>query len=125
MSYDYKKGKNRVDEILKNSLDIIDSKNLPKPEKLTYSNSYYSWVTSIYIDIRDSSKLFKDEDNVKISKLIKSFTSELIEILRDSDNLREIGIVGDCVYAIYNAPLKRIIKIYILKPVIATLSLTC
>lgn len=36
---------------------------------------------------------------------MKSFTSELIEILRKNDNYREIGIRGDCVYAIYTTPL--------------------
>ena len=39
--------------------------------------------------------------------MIKSFTSETIEILRNNDNLREIGIRGDCVYAIYTSPMKR------------------
>lgn len=35
---------------------------------------------------------------------MKSFTSELIEILRKNDNLRDIGIRGDCIYAIYTTP---------------------
>lgn len=107
MSYDYKEGKNRVDKILKNSLEVLEKKQLPLTEKLTFNNSYYSWVTSIYIDIRESTNLFKNENNVHVSKIIKSFTSELIEILRDSEKLREIGIVGDCVYAIYTAPNKQ------------------
>ena len=35
---------------------------------------------------------------------MKCFTSELIEILRGSTNMRDIGIRGDCVYAIYTTP---------------------
>ena len=38
---------------------------------------------------------------------MKSFTSEIIEILRSSDNMREIGIRGDCVYSIYTTPKKK------------------
>ena len=38
--------------------------------------------------------------------MIRSFTSEVIEILRKDDLLREIGIRGDCVYAIYTTPKK-------------------
>ena len=56
------------------------------------------------IDIRDSSTLFADENKEKVAKIIRSFTSEIIEVLRDDDNLREIGIRGDCVYAIYTTP---------------------
>ena len=98
--YDYKKGKQRVEEILKNDLEIIDKDKLPKSDDLTFENSYYSWISSIFIDICDSSILFKNENNQDISKIIKSFTSELIEILRNNNNLREVGIRGDCVYAI-------------------------
>lgn len=35
----------------------------------------------------------------------KKFYLEVIEILRVDENLREIGIRGDCVYAIYTTPL--------------------
>lgn len=50
--------------------------------------------------------MFADEDKEKVSKVIRSFTSEVIEILRKDENLREIGIRGDCVYAIYTTPSK-------------------
>ena len=104
MAYDYKAGKKRVEKILKSNLDVIDNNKLPKSDELTFNNAYYSWISSIFIDIRDSSTLFKKEDNKNISKIMKSFTSELIEILRNNDNLRDIGIRGDCVYAIYTTP---------------------
>lgn len=103
-SYDYKKGKERIAAILDNELEVIEKNELPKDESFTFDNGYYSWVTSIFVDIRDSSTLFADEDKEKVSKVIRSFTSEIIEILRDDDNLREIGIRGDCVYAIYTTP---------------------
>lgn len=104
--YDYKNGKKRVEEILNSDVDVINKDKLPKSDELTFGNSYYSWISSIFIDIRDSSTLFKEENNKNISKIMKSFTSELIEIMRKSDNLREIGIRGDCVYSIYTCPKK-------------------
>ena len=105
MGYDYKEGKKRVEEILNNSISIEDSKKIPKDDKLfTFDNGYYNWVTAIFVDIRDSSDLFSKKglnDKKETAKLVRAFTSEIIEILRDDDNLREIGIRGDCVYAIY------------------------
>ncbi|MGN0351084.1 MAG: adenylate/guanylate cyclase domain-containing protein [Roseburia sp.] len=103
-SYDYKAGKKRVKEILDNKLEVIEQNKLPSIENLTFDNAYKSWVSAIFVDIRDSTALFTEEDKEKISKIIRSFTSEIIEILRDDNNLREIGIRGDCVYAIYTTP---------------------
>lgn len=102
--YDYKKGKERIEEILDNKLEVVEQNKLPKDDAFTFSNGYYSWVTGVFVDIRDSSTLFADENKEKVSKIIRSFTSEVIEILREDDNLREIGIRGDCVYAIYTTP---------------------
>lgn len=104
--YDYRKGKERIEAILDNELIVIEQNELPTDDAFTFSNGYYSWVTGIFVDIRDSSELFADEDKEKVSKVIRSFTSEVIEILRKDENLREIGIRGDCVYAIYTTPSK-------------------
>ena len=106
MIYDYKQGKKRIDEILDHKLEIIEQDKVPNESEFTFSNGYLSWITAVFVDIRDSSVLCADEDKEKVAKIIKSFTSEIIEILRQDDNLREIGIRGDCVYAIYTTSIK-------------------
>lgn len=105
-TYDYKAGKKRINDILNNKLQVIEQNKLPSDDNFTFNNGYYSWVTAVFVDIRSSSKLFSEEDKEKVSKIIRSFTSEIIEILRNDDNLREIGIRGDCVYAVYTTPIK-------------------
>ncbi len=104
--YNYEEGKKRIDGILNNKLEVIEKDELPNDENFTFSNAYSSWVTAIFVDIRESTKLFTKEDKELVSKVIRSFTSEIIEILRKSDNLREIGIRGDCVYGVYTTPYK-------------------
>lgn len=103
-NYDYKAGKMRVKEILNNKLEVVEQDALPSIDNLTFDNAYKCWVSAIFVDIRDSTKLFTDENKSKVSKIIRSFTSEIIEILRDDKYLREIGIRGDCVYTIYTTP---------------------
>lgn len=111
-NYDYKNGKKRIIEILDNDIEIIDEKKIPDDTSFTFENGYYGWVTGIFVDIRNSSELFCNENKEKVAKIIKCFTSEIIEILRlddkfkEDDNLREIGIRGDCVYALYTTPYK-------------------
>lgn len=103
-NYNYEFGKQRIEEILDSTLEVIEKDKIPKDENFTFKNAYYGWVTGIFVDIRDSSSLFSEEDKALVSKLIRSFTSEIIEILRKDENIREIGIRGDCVYAIYTTP---------------------
>lgn len=104
MYYDYRAGKKRMDGILDSRMEVIESDKLPKSDDLTFENSYHSWLTAVFVDIRNSTQLMADDDQEYVAKVVRCFTSELIEILRDCDLLREIGIRGDCVYAIYTTP---------------------
>lgn len=104
--YDYIQGKNRVESILNNYMEVEEKDKLPSDENFTFENGYLSWITAIFVDIRDSTSLFTNNNKEVVAKLIRSFTSEVIEILRDDNMIRDIGIRGDCVYAIYTTPTK-------------------
>ncbi|MED4613088.1 adenylate/guanylate cyclase domain-containing protein [Bacillus subtilis] len=106
--YDYRDRKRKVEEILDKTDEVKEVNKFPRDEDFTYTNGYKAWTGAIFIDLRDSTSLFTDKNDVDIAKVIRGFTSEIIEILRKDteENLKEIGIRGDCVYAIYSAPLK-------------------
>lgn len=104
MSYDYKNGKKAVEEILSNSAKI-DNKDVPKDETdFTYGNGIRSWISSIFIDIVGSTNLIKDNDELVVAKVLRSFTAEAISILNYPNTVRQIGVRGDCVYGIYSTP---------------------
>lgn len=107
MAYDYKDGKKRVEEILSGTMEVKESGKLPSIDNLTFDNAYLSWISAVFVDIRNSTKLMKNEDQQYVAKTVRAFTSEIIEILRGDEREREIGIRGDCVYAIYTTPCKR------------------
>lgn len=107
--YDYKERKKKIKEILDNTNAVNEVEKFPRDKDFTYSNGYKAWATAIFVDLRDSTTLFTDHDDVEISKVIRGFTSEIIEILKkdtDAEELKEIGIRGDCVYAVYSTPEK-------------------
>ena len=108
MKYDYKKGKTRIDKILQEHVESNIVKVIPENEKMMDSVYYYGKVTAIFVDIRKSTKLFSDSEKTSTARIIKCFTSEIIEMLHNGDNLREIGVRGDCVYAIYSTPEKKL-----------------
>jgi hypothetical protein len=108
-SYNYKERKIKVEEILDNTDKVNEVDKFPRDEDFTYTNGYKAWAGAIFVDLRDSTTLFSEYNDVDISKVIRGFTSEIIEILRqDTDNneLKEIGIRGDCVFAVYSTPKK-------------------
>ena len=109
--YDYEAGKKRIDCILASQIEIVEQDKIPPEDVLVMRKGYYGLVTALYVNIRASTALFSDEDKLQTAKIIRSFTSETIEILRGFDFEREIGIRGDCIYAIYTTPLQTDVNI--------------
>ena len=107
MVYNYKEGKIRIENILDNRLEIIEKNYVPSENDFTFDNAYKVWISAIFVDIRNSTDLFTNENKSVVAKIIKSFTSEIIEILRDDNFCEEIGIRGDCVYAVYSTPSQK------------------
>jgi len=102
-TYDYKDGFQRIENILKQPIDKDEEKEIPADHDLTFSNGYTCWTSAIFVDIRDSTTLFSSKDIDMVSRMVRSFTSEVIEILMP-DTAAEVGIRGDCVYGIYSTP---------------------
>lgn len=101
--YDYKKSKETVEAILKSPTKIVEKDTIPSSDsEFTYENGIKAWVGALFVDIVNSGKLFQYSDE-NTARIIRSFCSEIISILKDDDKYREIGIRGDCVYCIYNA----------------------
>ena len=108
LDYNYKVRKKEIENILDEINEIKEVKRFPVDKEFTYSNGYKAFTTSIFVDLRNSTKLFTEEDDISIAKVIRGFTSEVIEILRKnttSTELKEIGIRGDCVFAVYSTPM--------------------
>lgn len=79
---------------------------LPDRDRPTYSNGFYAMCSAVFIDIRDSSKLPQKYKRPALAKLYRAFISEAVAILNSHEKEREINIVGDCVWAVFNTPYK-------------------
>ena len=105
--YDYKEGRKRINAILNSKTKIKESTSIPKYEsEFTYENGISTWVGALFVDIRDSTVYFKENKSEHVARIMRAFCSEKITILNKNDNYRQIGIRGDCIYAIYSAPLQ-------------------
>lgn len=105
--YNFKDSKANILNILKSKTLIKNENSIPKSEKdFTYENGIKTCVSSIFVDIKNSSALFARRDE-KLARLLRAFSAEIITIFQESEQYREIGLRGDCVYGIYSTPKRQ------------------
>lgn len=105
--FDYYESKKRVYDILNSKTKIENKDYIPSNDsEFTYENGIKAWVGAMFIDIKESSKLFKKYDEEKLARILRAYFSEIVGILKLNNNYRQIGIRGDCVYAIYSVSTK-------------------
>ena len=76
MSYNFVDGNKKIKEILNNTTSI-KKENVPKDDsQFTYGNGVKSWIGSIFIDIIGSTKLIKENDELIVSKILRSKVSD-------------------------------------------------
>jgi len=97
----------RLDEILKQpNTNFEEKKSLPDRDSLTYTNGFYAYCSALFVDIRDSSQLPGIYNRPPLAKLYRAFISEMVSIMNGNSKAREINIVGDCVWGVFNTPKK-------------------
>lgn len=97
----------RIDELLAQSDDQFEEVDrLPDQDRLTFLNGFYAQCSAIFVDIRDSSKLPNTYTLPALARLYRAYISEMVAILNGSTLTREVNIVGDGVWAVFNTPYK-------------------
>lgn len=105
-SYDFAASRQRIDDIFSaGEAEALNS--IPPRSKLTYTNGFYVNCTALFVDMRDSSGLTAKHQLPTLARLYRSYISELSAILRSTEQVREINIHGDAVWAVYDTPLKE------------------
>lgn len=106
--YDHEKSSERIAEILDQPTgQFVETDALPDRDRLTFTNGFYGRCSAIFVDIRDSSSLTQTYKRPTLAKLYRAFISEMVAVLNSDPYVREVNIVGDCVWATYNTPRKR------------------
>ncbi|KQV08441.1 adenylate/guanylate cyclase domain-containing protein [Leifsonia sp. Root112D2] len=105
--YDHVAGAKRIRDILNQSdLDYQERDSLPSRDDLTFSNGFYAYSSALFIDIRKSSELPSKHTRPVLARLYRAFVSEMVAVFSADAFVREVNIVGDCVWAVYNTPSK-------------------
>lgn len=107
VTYDVDKSSQRMDEILDTeNKNFSDSDSIPQRASLTYTNGYYVYITALFIDIVGSSDMTDEHKRPTLAKMYRCFISECIAIMNAESICKEISINGDCVWGVFDTPLK-------------------
>ncbi len=103
--YDYIDSINRIDDYFSQpSGNFQEVDELPDRSSLTYTNGFYAqWCSAMFVDIRESSKLPDHYTRPVLAKIYRAYISEVVAIMNDVPKVHEINIVGDGVWAVFNA----------------------
>ncbi|MDE7083153.1 MAG: adenylate cyclase [Clostridia bacterium] len=104
--YNYRNSKANIINILTSKTEIKEKEKIPPEQDFTFNNGVLCWTSAIFVDMKNSTELFKKRDE-KLVRLLRAFTSEIITIFQDLSTYNQIGIRGDCVYAIYSTPQQK------------------
>lgn len=105
--YDHTKSIERIDNIIDSSdANYEDKSSIPKRDNLTFSNGYYVYASSIFVDIRDSKSLNAKHKRPTLAKIYRTYISEVIAVMTGNTNVNEVYIEGDGVWGIFDTPTK-------------------
>lgn len=95
----------RIDGILAQPQgNFEERKELPDRDDLTFENGFYAYCSALFVDIRDSSTLPDIYKRPALARLYRAFISEIVAVLNAHERAREVNIVGDCVWGVFNTP---------------------
>ena len=82
-NFDYEESRKRIEEILNSKTQIEEVDSISNDEDgFTYENGVRTWVGAMFIDIRNSTDYFKENDAEKVARLLRPLSREVIELLR-------------------------------------------
>ena len=100
--YSYRNSSERIKDILNQPAGTFEEVDgLPDRDKLSFTNGFYGMCSAVFIDIRDSSGLTEKHKRPMLAKIYRAFISEMVAVLNSDPYVREVNIVGDCVWAVY------------------------
>ncbi len=106
-SYDFKESADRIEEILDSpDVNYEETDSVPSRDRLTFTNGFYVNCSSMFVDIRGSKELTEKYKRSTLSRIYRSYISELVAVMRYHTEVCEVNIQGDCVWGVFDTPHK-------------------
>ncbi len=106
VEYNFKDSVNRIDQIItakENTYAELDS--IPARSELTFTNGFYVKCSALCVEIRGPSELIDFHKNSVLTKIYRSYVSEVIAVMNGSPKCAEINVAGDFVLGFFDTPL--------------------
>ncbi len=106
--YDHKDSTDRLKEILNSSDNNYEEKDsIPSRDALTFTNGFYVNCGVMFVDMRASKALPDKYKRPTLSRIYRSYISELVAVFKNHTKVTEVNIEGDCVWGVFDTPYQR------------------
>jgi class 3 adenylate cyclase len=104
-TYNYLDSVERINEILESSENNYEEKkSIPDRNLLTFTNGYSVSAAALCVDIRNSTSLSDKYKRPKLAKIYRCYISEVVAAIKGDENVNEIYIEGDGIWAVFDTP---------------------
>lgn len=100
--FDFNESIKRMEGYLSHPVDAERVEKVPLEDRFDYNTGYYVNCCAVFVDIRDSSLLTDEDTKKNVSKIYRSFVSEITAKMQSYKQCKHINIVGDCVSGVFN-----------------------
>src|SRR5438045_2072384 len=91
--FDHEESSKRIRAILAIPDSAYEEKDsIPSREQLTFDNGFYVSCTAVFVDIRGSKAMADKYRMPALARINRLFVSEMVGVLRDHANVREMYI---------------------------------
>ena len=110
-NFNHLKSVERIKEIINSSdLNFEEKDSIPSRDSLTFTNGFYVKCSAMFVDIRGSKALTEKYKRPTLARIYKSYTLELVAVMKCHSKVSEINIEGDCVWGVFDTPYKSDIQ---------------
>lgn len=103
--YNRSDSNDRIKDILNSSDNNYEKKgSIPSRDSLTFTNGYYVNCAAMFVDMRASKELAEKYQRPTLSRIYRSYISELVAVMKDHTKVSEVNIEGDCVWGVFDSP---------------------
>ena len=106
-AYNHEDSAERIDDILTTSDAAFEERDsIPSRSDLTFNNGFYVYCSALFVDLRGSSEMPKRYQRPSLTRIYRSYISEMVAVMNGSPFCSEITIVGDSVWGVFDTPTK-------------------
>ena len=108
VDYNLKDSVDRINQVIAAGSSSYEERDkIPACSELTFTNGFYVKCSVIHAEIRKTNEIADFYRNTELSKLYRTYVSEVTAVMNGNPKCAEINIAGNCVWGVFDTPFQE------------------